>query len=174
MKACKFCFFLLFILPVHVQAELKMQPKVVTQNGCPLSITEYDVYYSKVEKGLWHRPRYQNETERTMVAIEFRFVLIDVFEKFLSHHSHLEIEDVKPQSEKNKREAKFDDKVNVFHSRRFIDVGHTLRSYMYIYKIRFEDGEIWEYNEKEVIDQISPPNNPIKLENPNMEQVNNI
>ena len=89
-----------------------MQANIVKQDGCPVSFTEYDIYFSKIEKGLWHKPRYQNETDRTMVAIEFRFVLIDVFENFLSHHRHLEIEDAKPQSEKNKREAKYDDKVN--------------------------------------------------------------
>jgi len=148
--------------------ELERESYIVKQENCPIEISDYKMEYYERRKGIWHTTQFINITDKEILAIEFRFVLIDVFDEFLSHHSHVKIEKIIPQTEKKKRDAETPYKSNSFHSRRNIDVQHALKSYVYIYKVRFLNGEIWECDWDSIVKQVLPKDDSKKLQEPDM------
>jgi hypothetical protein len=160
------CVFLGFSFTV-IDAKLQRESKVLAQKNCPIEIVEYKA--EPMGYGARHEIDYKNGTVRGIVAIEFRFVLVDVFEQFIQHSRHLMVDDIDPRKDPTKIFYRKPHSLSHWH-RIYSDLPSAiLVSYIYIYKVRFEGGEIWEYDKPEVINQIVPNHIPFELEEPGKE-----
>lgn len=119
---------------------------ILDQPEAPVKISEYTCYYfndGRYDKGIRHRPVYSNATDRLIVAIAIRFVDFSVWNEYLYSLGGTSIEDLKPRSqEKGTWEA------NPYGAFTFL-TGIT-----FIYRVRFENGEIWQADIAAIAEQI--------------------
>ncbi len=135
-------------LIVPARADLDTRSIVIDQPGSPINIVSYESGLARGSRislrgeppvAIQHQLRYGNARNETIVAVQFGFVSFNVFDEYLSHYAGLAISDLAPATE---------------HEYRWVFEGTADFSFLtgavFVRKVRFESGEIWEANLEEV------------------------
>ena len=139
-----------FVFLSTTPAEAQPPPadhQILTQEGSPLTIFSYEARYqprrSSQREGIRHELNYRNTTGRRVVAVQFGLLSFNIFNEFQDRLGGFSIEDIDPLG---------------------VTRGTWLASALaeaafytgvaYVDKVRFEDGEIWVADEREILDQL--------------------
>ena len=131
-------------LIVPASADLDTRSIVIDQPGSPINIISYESGLARGGRislrgappvAVQHQLRYGNPRQETIVAVQFGFVSFNVFDEFLSHHAGLAVADLESATE---------------HEYRWVFEGTADFSFLtgavFVRKVRFESGAIWEAN----------------------------
>lgn len=139
--------FICFWIVTSVSAGTRTKPvsKIITQPNPQIQIKSYDAQYKEdgaTEEGcIYHKIQYISNVNKKIVALEFGFVSYDIWNEYLGKIGGIVIENIKPR-ERYPIETSWAQDCQRDHA------FHT--GFVYVDKIRFEDGEIW-ISEKEVV-----------------------
>jgi len=138
----------IWILPISLSAQASV---VLKQEDAPFKITEYKSEYLMVSLGeerthIKHSLKYLNNSEKKIEAVRARFICFNIFNEFLDEFKGIEIKGIKPNKEGGRFWRHICDDVESFEK--------FGRGVVFIDKVRFEDGKIWEANLDDIIPQI--------------------
>lgn len=123
--------------PSIVAAGLEPVAVIIDQSGAPLQLTRYQAAYKEEtefrREGIEHFVRYENVSDRLIVAVQIRFVSFSVFNRFLDLTSGVDIRDLGPGDGTRGEWVATPLSDFTFHT-----------GVAYVSAVRFESGEIWE------------------------------
>ncbi len=127
--------------------ELPGQPNILGQNGSPVKITKYRIWYQtlmgNVDHGVNHKLAFENVSGRKIMAIRFGLYSFNIFKELQYRLGGEDTRGIEIGETSIGRWASTGTKRGEFHT-----------GIAFVSKIRFENGEIWELNVGEVVDQI--------------------
>ncbi len=123
------------------------QDKIISQPDSPVKILSYEAQYqagnSYSQEGVYHKVKYQNMTNRKIVAVQIGLVSFDIWNNYLDSLCGDHIEELDPNDTK---EETWISTVNGGYS--------FCTGISYISKVRFENGEIWSADLDKVTQQM--------------------
>ena len=146
----------------------------LSQPDAPVAVDRYECFRAgdpdaTTSRVVEHRARYVNQTARDVTAIEFRFVLFDIWRDYMAWHTEVEFDSwsAKPVVKASKPDKN--------PKRRSITWTHPLyrgplldHAFVYVHRVRFANGEIWQANENTIwttiADQMNTTLDPIRPE----------
>jgi len=140
---------------------LRENSVMLAQPGAPVTIDRYECFRtadgtSAIYRTTEHRARYVNQTHRDITAIEFRFIMFDIWDDYMAWHREVEFDS---WSAKPVIKASKPDKSPRRHS---VTYNHALyrgmllnHAFVYVYRARFADGEIWQVDEAPLWRQVA-------------------
>jgi hypothetical protein len=112
-----------------------------------VSIREYEpeAWDSGLDEndGVHHRIRFRNDSDRVVVAAKFGVLCYNIFDEFQAGSEDIVVGDLLPGKRQNHFMRTFHDDPQSFHT-----------GLIYVAKVRFMDGGIWEADLQEVDGQI--------------------
>ncbi len=111
--------------------------KVIDQPEAAVQITSYEAETFEQDSYPWagvrNRINVKNTSKEQVAATKFGFVSFDAWDELLDTSSHFMMEGMYPADEETRILVARDCDAETFHT-----------GFLYVSKIRFEDGQIWE------------------------------
>jgi hypothetical protein len=139
----------LVVLAVVLPKELMAQEhhRILEQDGAPVTIRKYDpepwVLGAEYNDGVRHEVRFRNDTDRMVVAVKFGALCYNIFNEFQEGSEGIVVKDVLPGKRVNHIVWTYLDDPPSFFS-----------GLIYVAKVRFLDGEVWEADPDDLDAQI--------------------
>lgn len=133
----------LFGFFAHSSVQAQGRHKVLPQDGSPVTVVAYDAEFwgtgSGMGDGVNHDLRFRNDSERGVVAVKFGFLCYDVFNDFQDEAEEIVIRDLSPGDTTRYSFRSFPPAPASFYT-----------GFIYVRKVRFLDGEVWEVTPEEL------------------------
>ena len=128
---------LIFLISIAHSRGIDPVTKIIEQENSPLIINSYPANYKKsgtyTTEGIHHTVKYENTSDRNVVAVQISLVSFDVWNEFLDIMGGISIEEIAPgKSEKG-----------TWVARAYADFAF-LTGFAYVKRVRFSDGTIWD------------------------------
>jgi hypothetical protein len=135
MRICVLLAFLVVSPPLGLSAQ--EAHKILDQGEIPVTVRKYEAKPwgtgSDPNDGVRHHFRIRNDSERVVVAVKVGVLTYDVFNEFQEVAQGIVVRDLLPG-------ARVRDLLRTYHE----DPATFLTGLIYVNKVRFQDGEIWE------------------------------
>lgn len=128
-------------------AQLRPATRVVVQPDAPVAITNYTAAYRErsqyISQGIHHSVKYQNKSDKIVVAIQVGLVSFDVWNEFLERTNGLSTDTIQPGKEDGGTWI-----ASPYHGFSF------LTGVAFINRVRFDDGSIWTANHDTILEEL--------------------
>jgi len=116
---------------------------IMSQKDAPIRVVEYDAQIwgtgSEVGEGIRHDFRFRNDSDRGVVAVKFGVLSYDIFNEFQEETETIVVRDMEPAAQSRHGVVVFPVEPTAFHT-----------GLLYVRKVRFLDGEIWEVSPEDL------------------------
>ena len=108
---------------------------ILAQGNAPVRVVEYDarVWGEELGETIYHDFRVRNDSDRGIVAVKLGLLCYDVFNEFQDETETILVKDLSPGERTDFYAMSYPDQPRAFYT-----------GVIYVRKVRFLDGEIWE------------------------------
>jgi hypothetical protein len=153
-------FFIVLILSASLFGRIRIKPEnhIVKQSESPIEITRYKAAFSRDDYGINHSARYLTHGDRLIVAVRFGFVSFNIWNEFIDKSGGIAIKDIAPTTGK----VSTDNGTWNFRCR---GEGEFHVGFVYVERVRFENGEFWECDKEAITAQMQEFEENFSIEN---------